>query len=368
MAMQCGFIAGDPGSITINSKDISSSVPVPISSSTTLTSIYSGGWGYGIASTTDAKLFSWGINQATILKKSGLADDGADPCTLDQITPDVIDSAASGFDFILVVHNQGQSVSIFGPATSYPPIALPHSIIISAVAAGEHHSLLLASTGDVYAFGDNREHQLGIQSNDGGVNNASILPKLVLGPSSNSPHITAVACGSRHSLAIDSNGRCYAWGWSIHGQCGVGTELTPTVERPRPLDRLGPLCVTSIAGGMMHSLVCTDSGDVYSFGGNDRGQLGHGTTENSLIPKLVESREGSGLDSDTAIKVSAGARHSVVLCGSGAVYCFGFNGFGQLGIGTREDAWSPKKIESFDGKKVKDAVAGWWHTLFLVDE
>ncbi len=68
--LQCGFIAssaveGEPSC----SKDISSAIPVPVSGP--VSKLYSGGWGFGLAGSDDGKLYSWGVNQATLLGKSG---------------------------------------------------------------------------------------------------------------------------------------------------------------------------------------------------------------------------------------------------------------------------------------------------------
>lgn len=68
--LQCGFIASGAGEPDC-SKDISSARPVPVSSDVQLTSIYPGGWGFGLAISADGKLYSWGINSATLLGKSG---------------------------------------------------------------------------------------------------------------------------------------------------------------------------------------------------------------------------------------------------------------------------------------------------------
>lgn len=41
--------------------------------------------------------------------------------------------------------------------------------------------------------------------------------------------VLQVACGARHSVAVTSEGIVMCWGWGLHGQCGNGTMVTPTL-------------------------------------------------------------------------------------------------------------------------------------------
>ena len=148
------------------------------------------------------------------------------------------------------------------------------------LSAGEHHSLALGANGDVFAWGSNAEGQLGSSSTV-----ASAAPVLVAGPSSQHRDAallqpaTAVACGARHSLALNALGQCLAWGWSLHGQCG---KSAPSVPMPSVVQSLGPLTCVGVAGGMGHTVVCTDQGDVYAWGLNGDGQLGDGSDVSAL--------------------------------------------------------------------------------------
>lgn len=70
-----------------------------------------------------------------------------------------------------------------------------------------------------------------------------------------------IACGARHSLAVCNKGHVYCWGWSLHGQC-ASRESTSTIAVVQPLIGLN---VISIAGGLGHSLACTDAGDAFRW-------------------------------------------------------------------------------------------------------
>ncbi len=154
---------------------------------------------------------------------------------------------------------------------------------LTTMPAGEHHSLALSASGDVFAWGSNAEGQLG----NGATGGASAEPVAVAGPASGAADasvaapVATIAAGARHSVAVSSLGQCLAWGWSLHGQCGTG-KAAPSVPAPTVVAALGPLKVVGAAAGMGHTIVCTDQGDAYAWGLNADGQLGDGTDLSSL--------------------------------------------------------------------------------------
>ncbi|KAL6771330.1 hypothetical protein ACKKBG_A25915 [Auxenochlorella protothecoides x Auxenochlorella symbiontica] len=357
--LQTGFIASgrvDPA----NSAEITSPTPLALPHAD-LVKAYPGGWGFGLASNAGGSLFVWGVNAATLLDKQGSAEDGADPSALDQVLGDGVTTAAAGFDHVLVA--TGEETHVFGP--SYTPqgvrglhlasIHTPHPV--AALAAGEHHSLILTRAGSLYTFGLNREGQLGTGRTDA---RGPEAPALVLGPGSSRPEpITAVAAGARHSLAVTRQGQVLGWGWSLHGQAGTG-EATPAVNSPHLVVALGPLVVDSVAGGQAHSLALTQDGDVYAWGLNGDGQLGDGTTQTSLQPKLLEAV------TVPVASISAGARHSLLLTRTGCALAAGHGAFGATGTGRYEDSLAPTAVASPAGRRVTALAAGWWHSLFVL--
>jgi alpha-tubulin suppressor-like RCC1 family protein len=66
----------------------------------------------------------------------------------------------------------------------------------------------------------------------------------------------------------------------------------------------------------LHSLALCWDGRVYSWGDNDRGELGHGDTAKRASPALVEGLEG-------VLCISAGASQSLAVTHSGAVFTWG---------------------------------------------
>jgi alpha-tubulin suppressor-like RCC1 family protein len=158
---------------------------------------------------------------------------------------------------------------------------------VVAIAAGDGHNLALKGDGTVWAWGWNRYGQLG----DGTSASDEYLPWPVqvkgAGGSGVLTGVTAIAAGERHSLAIRSDGTAWAWGWNIYGQLGDGTEGRNDCSfgdacRQTPVQVSGLAGVRAIAGGGKHSLAVTDDGQVWAWGANDNYQLG-------LLPEQLGS-------------------------------------------------------------------------------
>ena len=98
--------------------------------------------------------------------------------------------------------------------------------------------------------------------------------------------IEVVAKGYRHSLAILESGKLYSWGVNNEGQLGDGT--TKSKDTPQLIDII-PGKVVSIAAGALHSLALLESGEVYSWGGNVNGQVGNGPAKGRKSSQLVDA-------------------------------------------------------------------------------
>ena len=96
-----------------------------------------------------------------------------------------------------------------------------------AIAAGDVHNLVLCSDGSLAAWGYNLNGQLG----NGSTSNSSVPVSVNMTGVLAGKNITAIAAGNRHSLVLASDGTVAAWGWNFYGQLGDGT----TVQRTLPV-------------------------------------------------------------------------------------------------------------------------------------
>jgi len=114
--------------------------------------------------------------------------------------------------------------------------------------------------------------------------------------------VTQLISGGGHAIALRADGSVWTWGRDDYGQLGDGPDANDRVpgrtyqehagrgydSRPAPhsIDGLGE--VRSLAGGGGHSVAIQTDGTVWTWGDNDRGQLGHGDTEHLSSPKKVD--------------------------------------------------------------------------------
>ncbi|XP_016542341.1 ultraviolet-B receptor UVR8 isoform X3 [Capsicum annuum] len=230
---------------------------------------------------------------------------------------------------------------------SAPPciVELDPGVKITSVAAGGRHTLALSDVGQ------------SLGSPQGSITTGSQKRKAL------GSYIKRIACGGRHSAVITDAGVLLTFGWGLYGQCGLGN--TNDVLRPTCVSSLLNTRIKAVAGGLWHSVCLCEHGHVYTFGGNQFGQLGLGTgTDHSeTSPRLVDA---SILENKNAKLVSCGARHSAIMTEDSKIYSWGWNKYGQLGLGDTVDRNDPCEV-SIDDCRPKDVACGWWHTLLLAE-
>ncbi len=203
------------------------------------------------------------------------------------------------------------------------------------VAAGGTHNLLVDESGRVWAWGAGGSGQLG---NNVYVN--STFPVQVVIDPALTPltDIKNVAAGGSHSLALSSLGVVFAWGYNGFGQLGFNTITIPSSSYAFPVAfPSGTPLIADIFAAGSYSMAVDSLGYLWGWGYNGRGQIGSNPLTNAAVN--VPFKNFSSVKS-----VATGLAHVVVLRNDRSVWTWGFNGFGQLGDGGKTDRYTPSVV------------------------
>jgi len=194
---------------------------------------------------------------------------------------------------------------------------------------------------DPYTWGDNSSGQLG----DGTYADRSLPGTVDLTGVLAGKTLTAISTRGSHCLALDSDGKVYAWGNNDHGQ--LGDDSTTTRSEAVAVDRSGALSgkvIKAVAAGEGHSLVLTEDGKLYAWGNNTDGQLGNGTTVDRHVPGEVDM--SGALSGKTVSAIASGAATCMALTSRGKVFGWGSNGAGSIGDGTNISRSTPVALDT----------------------
>ena len=233
-------------------------------------------------------------------------------------------------------HNQFGQLGNVTFTDSFVPVAVSGLTNVIALGGGFNFHCALKSDTTVWCWGQGTTGQLG---NNGAANhNSPVQVKNTAGTAALSG-VSAIAMHGEFSMCAIVGGAAYCWGSNASGQVGVGT-ATSTYKTPQPVSGL-TANVTSIDSGQDHSCAVV-SGNLYCWGGNEDGQLGLNSTTPSTSP--VEVLDSTGLANLTGVTlVSAGNLDTCALV-SGAAQCWGDNTTGQLGNGTTAQSLLPVQV------------------------
>ncbi len=230
---------------------------------------------------------------------------------------------------------------IVAPAGPPPPTA----VIPTPIAAGDSHTCEIRGT-TTYCWGDNRIGQLG----DG-----STTPRLIPTPVAGGHVFVALAAGLFHTCGLTAQGQAFCWGENSSGGLGDGT----TTARSTPVAVLGGFTFAQLAAGDGYTCGITLTGQGRCWGANFTGSLGNGTTTSSSTPVLVAGGH-------TFVRVSAAgqfdnnANHTCAIDAGALGWCWGANSLGQLGDGTTTQSLVPVAVTGghLFGEIAAGAVSG----------
>jgi alpha-tubulin suppressor-like RCC1 family protein len=172
----------------------------------------------------------------------------------------------------------------------------------------------------------------------------------------------AVSAGYDHACALATTGAVKCWGANDLGQLGNGS----TVDQAGPVPVALPLAATQVSSGYSHTCALL-AGQVYCWGDNTFGEIGDGTTTTRTLPVRVPGLPPiASLGAGGAGLTSVTAAHTCAIAVSGALYCWGSNGSGQLGNGGSNLGLSPVRVTALPAGLLPDLVTcGGRHTCAM---
>lgn len=265
--------------------------------------------------------------------------------------------------YILIVKNDGRLYGMgaanlgfgigsteIGPFYSLKFLGLSNIInVFCNNPSGQAKSFAIDRSGYVWACGYNNSGCLGVGTSDAIVYDWTQVKKpdgkllenvkLVI-PSNYVEDGGAVGSGTTwnggtghdNTSFLTSDGYVYTAGNNNHGQLGLGLGTSDTVNSATKTSVSKVVKMASSCGGLS-VMVSTSDNELYSWGNNHWGQLGHGDTINRISPTLISSAP-----SDLIIDINGGGHYGiingifVVMTGVGDVYGAGFDETYALGI------------------------------------
>lgn len=219
---------------------------------------------------------------------------------------------------------QGELGTMTAANSSTPAVVYGITNAIQVV-TGANFSCALLSKGSVQCWGDGSNGELGIISCSAGCTVAYPFSVDSL------TTVTSISAGSNHVCALTSDQRVYCWGQNNHGQLGNGTITQANTPTLVP----GLLNVIAISAGSSFTCALLADNTVKCWGYG--GKLGNNSAVGSTVPVSVLSyRDGNApLGQITAIASNYDGTCGLRSTSTGnQVVCWGYNGYGTLGIGS----------------------------------
>lgn len=219
--------------------------------------------------------------------------------------------------------------------------------------SGDYHTLILKENNELWGFGYNYFGQLGTAVNNH-TNNPIITPVKIM------DNVRFVSADTNHTLVITENNELWTFGWNRDGQLGHSENTGTMLANPTPKKIMEH--VRMATGGSYHTVVVTENSELWTFGRNDTGQLGHdknlGTTEAYPTPTKVM---------ENVLFADAGRQHTSFIDKNKSLWSFGSNLYGQLGtsINSGTDTPTITPVKSMDG--IKYISSGARHVLALTE-
>jgi alpha-tubulin suppressor-like RCC1 family protein len=165
-------------------------------------------------------------------------------------------------------------------------------------------------------------------------------------------HFRLVSVGEDHTCGVTTENVAYCWGLNLYGQLGDGTTRDGSTT---PVAVAGGRHFRMLEAGGAHTCGLSDPDRrAYCWGNNGYGQLGDGSQTLRRTPVAV-------LGGQAFRSVAAGEYHTCAVSPTYVAYCWGYNHDGELGDGTEVPQRSQPSLVA-GGRQFVQIDAGWYHT------
>ncbi|XP_068646888.1 PH, RCC1 and FYVE domains-containing protein 1 isoform X1 [Aristolochia californica] len=185
----------------------------------------------------------------------------------------------------------------------------------------------------------------------------ALVPKLV--QSTSMLDVKNISCGSKHVALVTKQGEIFCWGEEKGGR--LGHKIKMDVSYPKVVESLIDVHVDSIACGEYYTCAISCSGELYTWGETSQANLDK--SRGWWLPHLV----AGPLEGLRISNVACGEWHTAVVTSNGQLFTYGDGTFGVLGHGDLQSYPQPKEVDSLKGLLVKSVACGPWHTAAIVE-
>ncbi|CAM0903198.1 unnamed protein product [Alopecurus aequalis] len=220
---------------------------------------------------------------------------------------------------------------------------------------GPRTACRLDSLKDVFLWGDVLGSMFGSEDIP------KALPRLV--GSTKMLDVQSISCGDNRAAIITKQGDVFSWGKESSGR--LGHKVSGSVSCPTIVESLASVHVKAVAFGSKHTCAVTVSGELFEWGegAHSLALLNNGRGRNQWFPHKLFGP----MDNISVSEIACGEWHTAVITSSGQLFTYGDGTFGVLGHGDTQVIARPKEVESLKGLRVKSVACGPWHTAAIVE-
>jgi alpha-tubulin suppressor-like RCC1 family protein len=234
----------------------------------------------------------------------------------------------------------------------------------SCSGVSSEHKVIIKNTNEVYVFGKNANGQLGLSDltnrTTPTLNSSSVFSNRIF---------IGAATGNAHTYLITATS-LISFGSNLDGRLGINNSSTANFNTPQVVNLAGletGFSAVGVSSGSEHGVILSSSGKVWAWGANSLGQLGDGSTTDRQTPTPVSFSLSAG---EKIAYITSGSYHNFALTNWGTLYGWGYNNAGRVGIGGTSNVLTPAII-NFTGLKTNEVIvdvsAGFNHSVALTN-